>query len=140
MAHTCSSLILHCIDFRFGSAIKQWMHEQEILDDCDMVAAAGAAKQIVDPVEFSCSKFMLDQIGISVRLHETKRIILMNHMDCGAYGGHDTFVSLDEEEAKYINDMRKAKAMVVDRFPDVVVELWLADIDSHGEIQIRAVE
>jgi carbonic anhydrase len=33
------------------------------------------------------SEFVLEQIRKSIRLHGTRRVILMVHSDCGAYGG-----------------------------------------------------
>ena len=120
---------MHCMDFRFVPEIKKWMEEQKLLGDADLVSFAGAAKNIVDE---SSRAFALKQIEISRRLHGMKQVHLMNHMDCGAYGGHAAFTNEAAEKQKQIADMQSAAEIIKQSFPDLEVILWLAHIEEEG--------
>ncbi|MFH1246655.1 MAG: carbonic anhydrase [Candidatus Liptonbacteria bacterium] len=139
MSHHCSTLILHCIDFRLGTAIKKYMEENNLLGDCDIVSAAGAAKDLASPASESDRAFILRQIDISKRLHHTSKTILMNHTDCGAYGGRSVFASKEAEDAKHEEEMASAENLIKEKYPDMQVEKVLADISETGEITFRKI-
>jgi carbonic anhydrase len=130
MSHHCKYLIAHCIDFRIQKKVKQFMEDENLPDDCDVVSVAGASKDI---------DFLLGQIGISVRLHETKEVILANHTDCGAYGGSSKFSSIEEEKKFHIGEMEKAKAAILEKYPQLSVRIILITILSSGQVGIEKV-
>mgnify|MGYP001613395641 FL=1 len=140
MIHTCTSLVLHCIDFRFGSAIKNYLESNNLLGDCDIVAVGGATKNIADPVEPTDRAFVLRQFANSRRLHDTKEAILINHTDCGGYGGRSAFSSDEEERNRHISDMKKAKEIILQFLPDLAVKTVLAKISPSGEVNFEEVE
>lgn len=129
MSHHCSTLVLHCIDFRLGRAIKEWMERERLQGDSDIVAAAGAAKNIVEPKNPSDCEFILRQIEISKRLHDIKSVILLNHTDCGAYG--------DVPRSKHIEDLGKASVIVESTFPGLTVRRALGNITPDGAVTIE---
>lgn len=124
--HHCKYLIVHCIDFRIQKEIKKYMQQEEILGDCDVVSCAGAVKN---------KDFIIEQIGISVRLHNTKEVILVNHTDCGAYGGSQNFNSPQEEKDFHTNEMRVAKEAILAKYPDLLVKILLVKILPDGQIE-----
>lgn len=126
--HCCKLLVVHCIDFRLGRPLKKYLEDQGILGDCDLVSAAGAVKN---------SEFILGQIDISFRLHQIKEVILINHTDCGAYGGSQNFASPEEERVFHIAEMKKAGDLIKNRFPTLKISLILAKIDSSGAIDFN---
>lgn len=129
MSHHCSTLILHCIDFRLGREIKNWMEREKLHGDADVVAAAGATKNIVDPKNSSDREFIIRQIEISKRLHNINTVILMNHTDCGAYG--------DVPRSKHVDDLASAAESVRSAFPGLAVRRVLANIASDGAVTIE---
>lgn len=137
MSHACNSLVLHCIDFRFGTAIKQFLETERHLGDCDIVSLAGAAKNIVNPASPSDAEFALRQIDISKRLHNINNVILINHTDCGAYGGRSAFASREEEDTKHATDLAEAKKIILDRFPGLEVTTLIAQIEPDSTIHIE---
>lgn len=124
--HTCSTIILHCIDFRFGVDIKQFLQRENMLGDIDVVSIAGAVKNLVNPQVPSDAEFVMRQLEISKRLHGVCDVILMNHTDCGAYGGAKAFKNPEEERERHAEDLRKAAAMIREKFSDLNVRLFLA--------------
>lgn len=128
MLHYCSTLVLHCIDFRLGREIKNWMEREKLNGDADVVAAAGAVKNIVEPQAPSDREFIMRQIDISKRLHGIKNVILMNHTDCGAYG--------DVPRSKHLEDLQSAAEIVESTFPGLAVRRALANIAPDGAVTI----
>jgi hypothetical protein len=46
--HTCTALILHCMDFRLGKPIKEYLQERGLLGDCDIVSIAARRRILQD--------------------------------------------------------------------------------------------
>ena len=148
MSHYCKALIIHCIDFRLGGAIKNYLARNDLFDNCDVVAVAGAVKNLVAPQQEFDREVLLRQIAISKKLHHITHLILMNHTDCGAYGsprfageagGRSAFTSRDEEKKKHFEDLKTASAMVKKKYSDLKIQTLLADIEDSEKINIFSV-
>ncbi len=141
MKHTCEAAVLHCIDFRLAQALEEYKKSQNIIGDCDVISVAGAVGNIVNPKQESDREFVLRQLGLSKKLHDIKKIILINHTDCGAYGGAAAFPSKEEERAKHEADLHAAKELVLQSVSGAEVQLALAVVDSEtGAVTIEAVQ
>ncbi|WKZ29295.1 MAG: hypothetical protein QY323_01035 [Patescibacteria group bacterium] len=137
MKHTCSTIIFHCIDFRFAADIKAYMEKEGLMGDVDVVSIAGAVKNLVNPAQPTDVEFVLRQLDISKRLHDVCRVVLMNHTDCGAYGGRKAFASMEEERAKHAEDLEAARNMILEKYPDLEVLKTIAHIDDAGTISFQ---
>lgn len=137
MSHSCQSLVLHCIDFRLGGAIKNYLSQNGLLDNCDIVSLAGAVKNLVSPLSEADSDMVMRQIDISKRLHHISEVVLMNHTDCGAYGGRAAFANTEEEQRQHLADMDLAAEKIVARFPELKVKMVLVQIDDRGNISFN---
>lgn len=75
--HTCEAVVVHCMDFRLQHFLNDWLTKRFGIKNYDRISWAGGVREfaIVQP-----------QIQMSSRLHNVKRVILINHEDCGAYG------------------------------------------------------
>lgn len=140
MSHTCKSLILHCIDFRFGEAIKKYLEDNHLMNNCDIVSLDGAAKNLVSPANTAYVDVVLRQIEISQKLHHISQVILMNHTDCDAYGGRDAFASTDAEFKQHVEDMKKAKKVITDRFDGLEIKMILAKIAPLGQVVFEEIK
>jgi len=139
MPTRCKALILHCIDFRLTGAIQQLLHDEQIADDCDVVAVAGAAKAIADPLKPAHRETVLDQIEIAIKLHRICRVLLVNHTDCGAYGGAEAFASPAAERGAHATDLQRARSLVAERFPALEIDLHLARIGEDRRVSVERV-
>lgn len=133
MSHTCNHALIRCMDFRLQKAIDQWMSKNNLAGDCDMISVAGAGKDIV----VNPDGFVATQVDLSCKLHETKIVLLMHHTDCGAYGGHTAFSSLEDERAHHLDEMAKAEEVIKSRHPEVEVKKILTVINDDGSILIE---
>ena len=124
MAHQCKYFIAHCIDFRLQKSIKDYLEREGLLGNCDIISVAGAVKN---------SSYLLEQLDISARLHNVQEVILINHLDCGAYGGSGAFVSLEEERKFHAEELKKTGELILVKYPSLKVKTALAKIQSSGD-------
>ncbi|KKT70004.1 MAG: hypothetical protein UX09_C0042G0002 [Candidatus Uhrbacteria bacterium GW2011_GWE2_45_35] len=135
MSHNCTHALIRCMDFRLQKAIDQWLADKNLPGDCDMISVAGAGKDIVANPD----GFVATQVDLSCKLHETKIILLMHHTDCGAYGGHTAFPSLEDERAQHLGDMAKTEEIIKSKHPEVEVKKILAVMNDDGSIIVEEV-
>jgi carbonic anhydrase len=140
MKHDCSTIIFHCIDFRFAADIKAFLEKENLLGDVDVVSIAGCIKNLVNPAKETDAEFVMRQLDISKRLHNVGRVVLMNHMDCGAYGGRKAFASVEAERATHAADLAAARAAILAKYPDLEVNNVIAHIDDEAKIAFEALE
>lgn len=129
MSHTCQALVIQCIDFRFHSAIRDWLVSQGLKDKYDIVSLAGATKGLVDADQAS-TEIILKQIDISQKLHAISEIFIIHHLDCGAYGGHQAFDSIQAERDKQAAEMKSANKIISEKFPQLKIKNVLARIEE----------
>ncbi|PJE58099.1 MAG: hypothetical protein COU81_02545 [Candidatus Portnoybacteria bacterium CG10_big_fil_rev_8_21_14_0_10_36_7] len=89
--HEAETAILHCLDPRFTKAHKTFLEAELGLEDFDVYVLPCEGKNILED-EFG--QTLTDKIGkVSAGLHKTKKLILVSHRDCGAYGSSKAFAS-----------------------------------------------
>jgi len=118
------------MDFRLVERIRDWMQSEGMMGDTDVVAIAGAGKELLN--EGAGRETLLKQIELSAKLHNACRVILLHHSDCGAYKADYVFNSFDEEKARHSEDMAKEAEIIKGKFPELEVIKVLA-IMKDGE-------
>jgi carbonic anhydrase len=117
MSHVAEAVVVTCIDFRFQDYINDWIAKNIPPKSHDRVAFAGSVKNL---------EIILGQIEVSKRLHEVKRVILINHEDCGAYGEAGT-------PEKHAEDLKSAAEKIKEQLPDLNVETYYLHLDGTFE-------
>jgi len=123
------------MDFRLGSAIRDHLADAGLYDDVDIISIAGAAKDIAQGE----GSYAEGQVDLSHKLHETKTVILMNHTDCGGYGGRAAFDSDEAERAQHEADLRAAREKLVAKHEGLEVKMALAVIGANGTVSIEEI-
>ncbi len=93
------------------------------------VSLAGSAKDLVKSPGHVPFESLLKQVELSSKLHEIKRVVLINHQNCGAYGPTLESGSPHEFET-HSGDLRAARSLVQSRFPELKVALYFAKLDG----------
>lgn len=112
--HGCEAAIVTCIDFRFQEFINNWITRNFSPKTFDRISIAGGV------FDFD---YVLKQVEISKRLHHIKKVALINHEDCGAYGEAGT-------PEKHAEDLKKAVALIKQQYPDLEVQICCLLLDG----------
>jgi len=124
MSHTKKlSLVLCCIDYRFWPQALPLLKEK--YGAFDLIEIAGSSKNLTSPLEEEDKVTLLENIGISIKLHHPHKLILTNHTDCGAYGGSKKFRSHEDEVTFHKSELEKAQKIIKEKFPDMSIKTEL---------------
>jgi carbonic anhydrase len=110
MQPKCEVMVVACVDFRFQRALDEWLAANIRHGNYDRVGIAGGVKDW---------DVVMQQIELSKNLHNIRRVILINHEDCGAYGEAGT-------REKHETDLRAARAAVLKQYPGMEVDMMFA--------------
>jgi len=130
--HSCKAVVLCCIDFRFWKEIMKFVEEELEIKSYDFPKLPGAAKAINDCL--SKVDVAMKCIGVPCDLHHIKKIVIVNHADCGAYGGSAQFNGdLEAEQKFHEGELRRAKEKISVQYPRKEVILAYAKLVDGGE-------
>ena len=111
------ALVVHCIDFRFQGALNRWLDENLGEGNYDRVALAGGVYDF---------ETVFKQLGISENLHEIKKVILINHEDCGAYGEAGT-------KDRHTADLTTAQEKILFQYPALQIQTFYHHLNGKLE-------
>lgn len=130
--HECPLAIIKCVDFRFRKSDQEFVERGLGFEDFDLYAWPGSAKDVLKNNGFKTS-FIEKIVAVSKNLHNAKKLLLLWHWDCGAYGGSKNFKSPEEEEEQYKKDLDTVKQMLVAELPDdIEIMTAYSKIAPHG--------
>lgn len=73
---------------------------------------------------------------MSIRLHQTKRVMVMSHSDCATYGGLAHFKGDQQAEAEHHRtELLRAGDLLTANFPDISVEPYFVKFDGIWEVR-----
>lgn len=128
------ALVLSCIDYRILEAERYFLSLQNLGGQYDFTALAGASLAISGvPHSYDAQAFW-DQLDISYRLHHIKKVIILDHQDCGAYAYKiDPNLANDPElELKtHTEYLSRAYWEIRDRYPDLNIELYFVNLNTE---------
>src|ERR1700733_11356764 len=117
-------------DHRIGTAVRKFLKKQGI-EHADMIVVAGGAKTLASPRNDFERDFILEQVRMSIRLHQTRRVMVMSHSDCATYGGLAHFKGDRQAEASHHRgELLRAGSLLTATFPDISVEPYFVKFDG----------
>jgi hypothetical protein len=132
--YEAAAFVLHCFDDRFRPVFEAFIRHVGFAH-IDPVSVAGGGEVLATPKAENDRAFLLREIAQSRTLHQSKRVLVFTHTDCGAYGGAAQFQG--DEEAEFIfhcAEHGKARAFLTTVFPDMLIEMYF--LDTHGVYRI----
>lgn len=126
--HSCEAVVLHCIDFRFTDDLDKHLIGR-FPGGYDLISLAGACKGLLSDDDHR--KILLEQFQISNRLHHPKTIVLIQHEDCGAYGGSKNFEGAASEQEFQKGELEKAGELLAQSFPGIAIERHFAKLSKE---------
>jgi carbonic anhydrase len=131
--YTADAAVLCCFDQRIRQTVNKFLQRHGVQKP-DMVVVAGGAKTLASPRNDFERDFILEQVRMSILLHQTQRVILMSHSDCATYGGLQAFGGdRQKEELHHQQELQRAAALVQEKFPEVITECFFVNFDGVHE-------
>lgn len=132
--YRCDAAVVWCFDNRFELVLRKLLKRLEV-GFFDPIRIAGGAKFLASPDRESDREFVLEQIRLSMRLHQTRSVILMLHSDCGAYGGLGAFGGDAQKEALHHSlELQNAASYLLSQIPELTVRPFFVDFEGVWEI------
>ncbi len=134
----CDAAIVWCFDNRFELGFRKFLKRIGVVNS-DPIKVAGGAKCLASPDHESERQFVLEQIRKSMRLHGTRRVVLMLHSDCGAYGGLSSFG--DDAAAERVHhraELARATESLESAIPGIDIESYFVDFEGVWAMQPAA--
>lgn len=128
------------MDKRLGEKLIDYLRKESLLGHCYDSSRAGGAKGLLDKQKPDLAESFWNDIEIGVNKGGVKEIILCQHTDCAAYGGSRNFESLTLERQFQIAEMKKAKELILAKYPVLKVKMILAEINLVNEVEFKNVE
>ena len=134
--HTAEALLLSCMDYRLIDDITKYMDSRGMTNQYDHVVLAGASLGAVTRDFKDWNKTFWAHLKIASDLHQIKKVILLDHRDCGAYkvilkADFSKDPALETRvHGKYLRDLDKE---IRKRYPKLETETLIMNLDGTVE-------
>jgi carbonic anhydrase len=131
------AMVLACIDPRMQEPVHRYTVEQNLTGKFSQFVIAGAAIGVVAPAFQDWHKAFWDNLATTIQLHRIKKVIAIDHCDCGAakiaYGEAKVATPQAETETHRaaLTEFRK---QVGERHPQLGVQTGLMALDGKMEM------
>ena len=130
---TCSGAVLHCIDFRLRESLQYFLRKRFPESNYDLIVVAGGVKELITD-QGKNPDFLVKQFHISHQLHSPAVFVLIQHEDCGAYGGSAALGESSQELEFQKKELRESAIFLKKHYPETAVEMYF--INLSGEVTL----
>ena len=131
------AMLLGCIDPRLHVPMDRYTARRKLTGRFSQFIIAGAAIGVVAEPFKDWHKAYWDNVNTSVQLHNIKRVIAINHRDCGAariaYGA-ESVASRKAETETHRKALAEFRKQMNERLPRIKVETGLMDLNGRIEM------
>jgi len=129
------AMVLSCIDPRFQPIIYNYLKKKKLNGKYSSFTIAGSAIGVTSNKFKKWHKTFWDNLDTSIKLHKIKKLIVINHRDCGAakiINGNKKFDKLSEIKI-HKNSLMKIKKTFKKKYPSLDIELKLISLNKKIE-------
>jgi len=128
----CDTLVFSCIDYRFAFANQEFINETlGLKNNYNHISVPGSIYNLVNP---KTQELIIGKVTNLVNFHLIKHVVIIAHKDCGAYGGSSAFGSKFAEQEYLSADLRKARDILIEKYPILKVDLYLEELTPSGVV------
>ena len=135
MKSNYKAMILSCIDPRYQPIVYNYLKKKKLTGKYSAFTIAGAAVGVTANRFKKWHKVFWDNFNTSVKLHNIKKLIVINHRDCGAakiVNGKKEFSSINETKV-HKTSFQKLKRIFKKKYPKLSIELKIISLNSKVE-------
>tara|TARA_B100000963_G_C22121576_1_gene449280 strand:- start:78 stop:494 length:417 start_codon:yes stop_codon:yes gene_type:complete len=135
MQYNYKAMVLSCIDPRFQNIIYNYLKKKKLTGKYSSFTIAGSAIGVTENKFKKWHKTFWDNFDISIKLHNIKKLIVINHRDCGAakiINGKKEFSKINETIV-HRTSFKKIKKIFKKKYPKLTIEFKIISINSKVE-------
>ena len=135
MKSNFKAMVLSCIDPRFQPIVYNYLKKKKLTGKYSAFTIAGSAVGVTANKFKRWHKVFWDNFDTSVKLHNIKKLIVINHRDCGAakiINGKKEFSKINETKV-HENSFLKIKKIFKKKYPKLSIELKIISLNSKVE-------
>ena len=124
------AMVLSCMDPRFQPKVFKYLKAKKLTGKYSSFTIAGAAIGVTHKKFKKWHSTFIDNLSTSIKLHKIKKIIVINHKDCGAakiVNGKKKFNSIIENKI-HRESFRKIKKVLNNRFPTLKINFKILSL------------
>jgi carbonic anhydrase len=129
------AMVLSCMDPRFQPIVYNYLKKKKLIGKYSSFTIAGSAIGVTASKFKKWHKTFWDNIDTSIKLHKIKKLIVINHRDCGAakiINGKKKFNRANETKI-HKNSFLKLKKLFRKKYPQLTIELKLISLNQKVE-------
>ena len=129
------AMVLSCIDPRFQPIIYSYLKKKKLIGKYSSFTIAGSAIGVTANKFKRWHKTFWDNFDTSIKFHNIKKLIVINHRDCGAakiINGKKEFSRINETKV-HKNSFYKIKKLFKKKYPKLSIELKIISLNSKVE-------
>ena len=129
------AMLLSCIDPRFQSIVYNYLKKKKLNGKYSSFTIAGSAIGVTAPKFRKWHKTFWDNLETSIQLHKIKKLIVINHRDCGAakiLNGKKNFDNFHETKI-HKSSFNKIKKRFKNKYPNLNIETILISLNKTVE-------
>ena len=135
MKSNYKAMVLSCIDPRFQSIVYNYLKRKKLKGKYSSFTMAGSSIGVTATKFKRWHKTFWDNIDTSIKLHQIKKLIVINHRDCGAakiINGNKEFSRINETKI-HKDSFKKIKKIFKKKYPKLSIELNIISLNSRIE-------
>ena len=128
-------MVLSCMDPRFQPIVYNYLKKRKLNGKYSAFTIAGSAIGVTASKFKKWHKSFWDNIDISVKLHKIKKLIVINHQDCGAakMSNKKKFYNNIIETEIHKNSFKLIKNKFKKKYPSLVIETILISLNKKAK-------
>ena len=129
------AMVLSCMDPRFQPIVYNYLKKKKLIGKYSAFTIAGSAIGVTASKFKKWHKTFWDNIDTSIKLHKIKKVIVINHRDCGAakiINGKKEFNRANEIKI-HKNSFLKLRKLFKKKYPKLTIELKLISLNQKVE-------
>lgn len=119
------ALVICCKDYRYIQPTQRFVRQRLGIRWYDLKATAGGVRAMLESPRI-VRQWILRDIDLVYRLHDVRRVILVHHEDCAAYGGSAKLGPLARQRRFHRRELRRAARVLRRQFPNLTIRGFLA--------------
>ena len=124
------AMVLSCMDPRFQPKVYKYLKTKKLTGKYSAFTIAGAAIGVTHKKFKKWHSTFIDNLSTSIKLHKIKKIIVINHEDCGAVkivNGKKKLNSIIENKI-HRESFKKIKKVLNSRFPTLKINFKILSL------------